>query len=205
MSKTAVIGLTGPTGAGKSALRPVFEEYGCRFADCDVLARVAVEPGAPALAKLAGAFGDDIIRADGSLDRALLAQRAFPTSEGRETLNSIVHPAVIELIEGIIAEAQSENSAGVAIDAPLLFESELDKRCDAVIAVVAPDEIRLERIMARDGLSKEAARLRMSAQHDCSFYSDRADHTLVNDGSMDDLCDKARRLLNDILEKGETL
>ena len=149
MCKTAVIGLTGPTGAGKSALRSVFEEYGCRFADCDHLARVAVEPGAPALNKLAAAFGDDIIRTDGSLDRALLAQRAFPTPKGRETLNGIVHPAVIDLLDDIVRKAQSENAPGVVIDAPLLFESELDKRCDAVIAVVAPDELRLRRIMAR--------------------------------------------------------
>lgn len=205
MCQTAVIGLTGPTGAGKSALRPVFEEYGCRFADCDYLARVAVEPGAPALAKLAEAFGHDILRADGSLDRALLAQRAFPTAEGRVILNGIVHPAVIDLLEDIIFTAQSENAPGVVIDAPLLFESELDKRCDAVIAVVAPDELRLERIMARDGLTEEAARLRMSAQHDCSFYSDRADYTLVNDGSVTELCGKARRMLDDIFVKGDTL
>ncbi len=205
MSKTVVIGLTGPTGAGKSVLRPVFEEYGCRFADCDHLARVAVEPGAPALEKLADAFGKDILRTDGFLDRALLAQRAFPTPEGRDTLNGIVHPAVIGLLENIISEAESENAAGVVIDAPLLFESELDRRCDTVIAVVAPDDDRLRRIMARDGLSEEAARLRMSAQHDCSFYSGRAGHTLVNDSTVDALLSSARCLLDQIIRKGELL
>jgi len=205
MSKTVVIGLTGPTGAGKSVLRPVFEEYGCRFADCDHLARAAVEPGAPALVKLADAFGSDIIRADGSLDRALLAQRAFPTPEGRATLNGIVHPAVFDLLEDIISKAEGENAAGVVIDAPLLFESKLDRRCDTVIAVIAPEEMRLERIMERDGLSEDAARLRMSAQHDSAFYSGQADHTLVNDGSIDSLLDSARHLLSKITGKGDLL
>lgn len=205
MSKTAVIGLTGPTGAGKSILRRVFEEYGCRYADCDRLAREAVEPGTPALARLADEFGEDIIRPDGTLDRPLMASRAFPTEEGRQRLNGIVHPAVIELLEGIIAESGEQGVPGVVIDAPLLYESELDKRCDAVIAVVAPDALRLERIMARDGMTEESARMRMAAQHDCSFYCAGADYTLVNDGTVDELHAQARRVLDSIIGKGGKL
>lgn len=200
MSKTAIIGLTGPTGAGKSALSGVAEAYGCRYVDCDVLSRQAVEPGAPALVQLAKAFGEDIIRSDGSLDRPLLAKRAFPTPEGREQLNSIVHPAVIDLLEEIIARCQADGTAGVIVDAPLLFESGLDKRCSAVIAVVAPDSCRLERIMARDGLTADAARMRMEAQHPCEYYSARADYTIVNDSTLERLHQQAEKVMRDIFE-----
>jgi len=202
MSKTVIIGVTGPTGAGKSAIREVFEEYGFRFADCDVLARKAVEPGMPALSLLADTFGADIIRDDGSLDRALLAARAFPTHEGRERLNGIVHPAVIALVNEIISECSENGIAGVAVDAPLLFESGLERICDAVIAVIAPDELRMSRIMARDGMTAEAARLRMDAQHECEYYSVRADYTIVNDGTFEHLHLQAHAVIDDILIKG---
>jgi len=204
MDKFRIIGVTGPTGAGKSALAEVFEQYGCRCVDCDVLSRQAVEPGMPALDRLAQEFGEDVIREDGSLDRALLAQRAFPTPEGREQLNGIVHPAVIALLECAIERYRAEGAAGVAVDAPLLFEAGLEQRCDAVIAVVAPDQCRLERIMARDGLSEDAARLRMSAQKPCEYYSERADYTIVNDSTGRRLHEQTQRVLEAIF-KGEDL
>lgn len=202
MSKTVIIGLTGPTGAGKTAARDIFEQYGCRFADCDVLSRRAVEPGSPALEQLSAEFGEDIILPDGALDRALLAQRAFPTPEGRERLNGIVHPAVIAMLEDIIRQAQEDNAAGVVIDAPLLFESGLDRRCDAVVAVVAPDDVRLARIMARDGLTEEAARTRMAAQHSCGFYSDRAQYVIDNSSTVGHLRSQTQQVLESILGKG---
>ncbi len=202
MSKTVIIGVTGPTGAGKSAVRDVFEEYGFRFVDCDVLARKAVEPGMPALSLLADSFGADIIREDGSLDRSLLAARAFPTPDGRRLLNGIVHPAVIALAEEIIDECRINGTVGVAVDAPLLFESGLDRICDAVIAVIAPDELRMSRIMARDGMTEEAARVRMNAQHECEYYSARADYTIVNDSTLEHLLRQAHTVIDDILSKG---
>lgn len=199
-----MLGLTGSTGAGKSALGEVFAEYGCSVIDCDVLARRAVEPGMPALGQLAARFGGDIIRADGTLDRALLAERAFPTAEGRERLNAIVHPAVFELIAERVAELESQGVRGAVIDAPLLFESGLQEECDAVIAVTAPDETRLKRIMKRDGISEEAARLRMSAQPPCGFYSERADYTIVNDGDLAQLYAAARRVLDGVFGGEQT-
>ncbi len=202
MSKTVIIGLTGPTGSGKTAARDVFEEYGCRFVDCDALSRQAVEPGAPALALLAEHFGGDIIRGDGSLDRGLLAQRAFPTPEGRQRLNSIVHPAVIDLLEGIIDECQQTDVPGVVVDAPLLYEAGLDKRCDAVIAVIAPEELRLERIMRRDNMTEEAARLRMAAQHDSEFYAAGADHVIINDGTVEEMRRRTAQTLDRIFAGG---
>ncbi len=204
MGKMVIIGLTGPTGAGKSALCEVAARFGCRGADCDVLARRAVEPGMPALEKLAEAFGSDIIKADGTLDRGELARRAFPTQEGRERLNSIVHPAVFDLLEEFILRSGEEGAAGVIVDAPLLLESGLDKRCDTVIAVVAPDDFRLKRIMARDGIDAEAARLRMEAQHPCEYYSERAEYTIINDGTLSQLHQRAEAVLRDIF-KGERL
>ena len=200
MGDAVIIGLTGPTGAGKSALAAIAGKFDCRYVDCDILARRAVEPGMPALLQLSEAFGCDVVRPDGSLDRPLLAQRAFPTMQGREKLNAIVHPAVFDLLEDIIAECSRKGKAGVIVDAPLLFESALDRRCDRVIAVVAPDEYRLERIMKRDGLSEQAARMRMNAQHPCEYYSSQADYTIVNDSTLQRLYEQAEDVLRDILK-----
>lgn len=204
MRKTIMIGLTGPTGAGKSALKQAAEQCRCGYIDCDSLSRNAVEPGSPALARLAESFGDDIIRQDGSLDRAELARRAFPTQQGRDTLNSIVHPAVIALVEESVEQFGRENIPAAIVDAPTLFESGLDSRCDSIVAVVAPDQCRLERIMARDGLTEEAAMIRMNAQHPCDFYSQRAQHTIVNDGTVEELVSKGIHVLEQII-KGENL
>lgn len=200
--KIKIIGLTGPTGSGKSALKSVFEEYNCELIDCDMLSRKAVEPNKPALNKLAEAFGGDIIRADGTLDRALLASRAFPTPEGREKLNSIVHPAVKRLLRARFAACE-RRGRNAAVDAPLLFEAGLESVCDAVIVVVASDELRLKRITERDGLTKKAAMTRMKAQHPCEYYSSRADYTIVNDGDMESFFKSARTVLDSIIGKGD--
>ena len=200
MKKTLMIGLTGPTGAGKSSVRPVVEKLGCRYIDCDLLARKAVEPGTAALERLAAHFGQDIIRPDGTLDRPELARRAFPTGEGRSALNAIVHPAVIALVEEALERCAAEGIAAAVVDAPTLFESGLDKRCDSIVAVIDSEESRCRRIMRRDGITEEAARLRISAQPPNEYYSSRAEYTIVNDGTAARLYKRAERTLNHILK-----
>lgn len=192
------IGLTGPTGAGKSTLRPVFERFGCDVLDCDLYARRVTEPGSPALSELADIFGADIMRPDGSLDRALLASRAFASPGGREALNGTTHPRIIAMLKDDIALTHS-NGRHAVIDAPLLFESGLERICDAVIAVVAPAEIRAGRIMLRDGITREAALLRISAQHDEAFYTDRADLSINNIGSDKEFVEQAEGLLKRLI------
>lgn len=196
-----VIGLTGPTGAGKSTVAAAFAKLGCAVIDADVLARQAVQDP-ECLAALAGAFGADIVAPDGSLDRRLLAKRAFPSPEKTETLNRITHPAVLKETVRRIAELKKSGAAAVVLDAPLLFESGADSLCDTTVAVTAPPESRLRRIMARDGISEETARERMNAQHPNEYYEQRAAHRF--DGCTDYavLEDGIASLLEEILEEG---
>lgn len=179
-----IIGLTGPTGAGKGEAAALLQKAGVPVVDTDGLAREVTAPGHPCLSELAAAFSPAILREDGSLDRRALAAVAFATAEGAATLNAITHPHIIaragEMLEGFWAEG----ARIAAVDAPLLFESGMDKICDRTVAVLAPAAVRLARIMQRDGLSEEQAAARMNAQPDEAYYTDRADDVIYNNGDL---------------------
>lgn len=181
MSKR-VIGLTGPTGAGKSTVAQTFQKLGCLIVDADRVARsIADQPDC--LDRLKQAFGSDIVFADGKLDRQKLASRAFSSPENTAKLNAVTHPAIIAECKRQIANALAAECKAVILDAPLLFESGAQTLCDASVAVITPDASRLKRIMARDGISEENARERMKAQHGSEYYQQKADYTF--DGSTD--------------------
>lgn len=198
MERYIVVGVTGPTGSGKSTLRLLADELGCVWLDCDLIAREIVEPEQPALRELAAHFGSDIIGQDGTLDRARLAQLAFPTREGRDALNAITHPRVLERLRELMRSA-FENGKHAVIDAPLLFEGGVDSLCDSVVAVLASPEKRLQRIMRRDGINEEGAWLRMNAQPADDFYIERAAHILYNNSSSEQLLTEARALFVSLL------
>lgn len=175
-----VIGLTGPTGAGKSTVAQAFEKAGCKIIDADLVARQAVtEKGC--LSALKAEFGNDIVN-DGILDRHLLAQRAFSSEKGAAKLNAITHPVIMGKVKKMIAQNQTDEVKAIVLDAALLFESGADSLCSTTIAVTAPVEIRLNRIMNRDRISKELAKARISAQKENSYYNERARYRL--DGAM---------------------
>ena len=198
--KMLTIGLTGPTGAGKSSLRPVFERMGCEVLDSDIYARRVTAPGSPALLELADEFGHDIIRGDGALDRALLASRAFATAESCARLNGITHPRITEMLLEDAHKAH-ENGSHAVIDAPLLFEAGIERVCDCVLAVIAPVEIRISRIMLRDAISREAAELRISAQHDNDYYCERSQYVIINDSTNTELCRRAEKITGTMLRE----
>lgn len=192
------IGLTGPTGAGKSTAAAAFAKAGIPVVDADVLARQVTETGAPALTQLAQAFGADVLREDGSLDRAMLAKRAFADAHATARLNAITHPAITALLQQQLDAFAAAGVAVVAIDAPLLFEAEWDAFCDLTVAVLASPEKRLERIMRRDGLDENGARSRMEAQPDERFYLERAGNILYNDDNEQNLQKQLAVLLAEI-------
>ncbi len=185
------IGLTGPTGAGKSTVAMYLADKGFPIVDADSLARKVTAVGSPTLPVLAQAFGADILREDGSLDRKLLASRAFADKESTQQLNAITHPAIIRLMDKRIADAQLSGATAVVIDAPLLFEAEIDQFCDHTVAVIAPDDVRCKRIMERDGISYDVALLRMCAQPTADFYRERAEVIIENNGDLATLLEKA--------------
>ncbi|HZK39707.1 MAG TPA: dephospho-CoA kinase, partial [Clostridia bacterium] len=155
--KFLVIGLTGQTGAGKSTLARRLAEEGFPIIDADIAAREIVAVGSPLLNELAEVFGRDIIGSNGSLDRRLLASRAFASKANTKKINRITHPAITTSIKNKIEAAQKNGARAVVIDAAVLLESGLAEECDIIAVVTAPFDIRLERIMQRDGLSEDEA------------------------------------------------
>ncbi len=190
-----VIGLTGPTGAGKSSVTAVAEELGFKVVDCDKLARVAVEKGSDGLAAVTRAFGVDVLNADGSLNRAALAKKAFASQDSTELLNKTIFPYITALVK------QEITADRVLLDAPTLFESGADALCDEVIAVVSDEKTRLERIMARDGIDQDAAMLRIKAGKGDQFYIEKTDNIVYNDCELSVLNLKIQKLLTKILEE----
>ncbi len=175
-----IIGLTGLTGAGKSTVAKKLAAYGCYHIDADRVAREVINNNENVKNKLKKRFGNDVINSDGTTNRPLLASRAFADEESTNALNKITHPAVTEEIKSIIKDISEVGYAGIIIDAIALFESGEDSLCDFTVAVVAPTEIRLDRIMKRDNITREKALERINAQKDESFFTSRADFILWN-------------------------
>lgn len=175
-----IIGLTGLTGAGKSTVAQKLMAYGCYHIDADKVAREVINNNENVKNKLKERFGEDVINSDGTTNRPLLASRAFSSEENTNALNEITHPAVTKEIQSIIKDMEEVGYRGVIIDAIALFESGEDALCDFTVAVVAPKEIRLERIMKRDNITEEKALERINAQKNESFFTSRADFVLWN-------------------------
>lgn len=175
-----IIGLTGLTGAGKSTVAQKLMAYGCYHIDADKVAREVINNNENVKNKLKERFGDDVINADGTTNRPVLASRAFASEDNTNALNEITHPAVTEEIQSIIKDMEDVGYRGVIIDAIALFESGEDKLCDFTVAVVAPEDIRLERIMKRDNITEEKALERINAQKDEKFFTEKADFVLWN-------------------------
>lgn len=175
-----IIGITGLTGAGKGTVAQRLVAHGAYHINADRVARDVINNSETVKKQLQNRFGDDIIGKDGEILRPVLASRAFLNEESTNDLNKITHPAVTEKIKEIIVEKENENYRAVIIDAIALFESGEAELCDFTVAVVAPMEIRLERIMQRDNITLERAMERINAQKDESFFTRQADFILRN-------------------------
>ncbi|HEY2976242.1 MAG TPA: dephospho-CoA kinase [Pyrinomonadaceae bacterium] len=159
------VGLTGSIGVGKSFVSGVLADLGCRVLDADETAREVVTPGSPALRDVVAAFGTGMIRDDGSLDRPKLGAVVFTDSDKRAELNSILHPYIIAKQDERLRELEAIDPDGIAIvDAALMIESSGYKRFDKVIVVHCRPDVQLERVMARNNLSREEAEKRIGAQ-----------------------------------------
>lgn len=183
-----VIGLVGPSGAGKSTVAKLLCERGFSLVDCDGLTRRDDVYDGDCIAALREAFGPEVAP-DGKLDRRELAGRAFRDEAGVKLLGEITFPPIIRAVRGEIGRF----SGRVLLDAPTLFEAGLDGICWKILAVSAPEEVRLRRVMERDGLSEARARERLRAQHPEGWYAQRADWVAENSGG--ELGPKIERLL----------
>ena len=178
MDKPFVIGLTGPTGAGKSTVAAAFASLGCDVIDCDCVAREITDTPA-CLSALQDAFGSDVA-SNGILNRPLLAERAFADAVSSQKSNDVTHPLIMEEVRRRIAASGRDI---VVVDAALLFESGADALCHVTVAVVADPALRMQRIMRRDGITEAQARARMDAQQPNAYYTERASYAM--DGGID--------------------
>ena len=182
-----MVAVSGGIGSGKSSVTASFKSLGALVADADVIAREILEPGRPALAQVAARFGDDLIREDGTLDRAGLARRVF-AGEGADervaALNAITHPAIERRAWEILNAAPAGSFA--VYDIPLLVEGDYADRFDAVVIVDAPIEERVARLEGR-GVAPEDARARIRAQASSDQRRAIAHVWIDNCGSADDL------------------
>ena len=159
------VGLTGSIGVGKSFVAGVLAELGCHVLDADRTSREVVEPGSPGLSAVAAAFGAEVVRQDGTLNRERLGSIIFADDDKRALLNSILHPYIISRQDGFLRSWEAEDPGGIGvIDAALMIESGGYKRFDKLIVVHCAPEKQLQRVMARNNLSADAAEQRIRAQ-----------------------------------------
>lgn len=159
------VGLTGSIAVGKSFVASVFTELGCHVLDADQTARDVVMPGTPGLSAVVEEFGEEVLSADGTLDRKELGTIVFADEQKRRRLNHILHPFIIARQDEILNEWEREDAQGIGIvDAALMIESGGYRRFDKLIVVHCRPEVQLERLMLRDKLSRDEAQRRVDSQ-----------------------------------------
>ena len=197
-----ILGLTGGIGAGKSTVSARLSALGAYVLDADAISRKLLEPNGGCFLPVVDAFGHDILRADGSINRGALAAIVFTDANAREKLESIVHPAVkVEMCARAQQILHDAPNALIVFDVPLLIESGMQTLTDAVLLVTAPEETRIARIAARDALDASAAKQRIAAQMPDAEKLRYADFVLDNSGTLDALYTKLDALYASLMER----
>lgn len=181
---TLRVGITGGIGSGKSALTQRLETHGITVVDADLVARIVVEPGQPALNEIVERFGNAILQADGSLNRPALRKIVFEDSQARIALEHITHPRIRDEIARQLSEATSPY---VVLSSPLLLESGQNQFAALVVVVDVPEDVQLERTMARDNNDAALVKQIMAAQLSRNDRLAKADKVVDNSGSLNDL------------------
>lgn len=198
---TKLLGITGPTGAGKTTALQALKELGVTIIDADEVYHELLEQNVKLKEALTKRFGDMLLDETGQVNRKKLGERVFGDPEALEELNRITHKFVGEEIDRRVISARVQGRS-CAIDAIALIESGLAGGCDATVAVLAPEEVRIRRIMAREGISEEYARKRVSAQKDEGFFRANCAYILENTGedTPETFLPRARALFEQILK-----
>ena len=180
-----IVGITGPTGAGKSIVCRLLKDWDrISVIDCDKVARQVVRRGERCLLDLAVEFSSAIIDQDGELNRKKLASIVFRDKRKLRRMEEIIYPYILERLDRQLARREKRGDRAVFLDAPTLYQSGADALCRKVVAVLAPPEDRLRRIMKRDRLTEEEAKARMASQPGDDFFLGKADHIIYNPGRM---------------------
>ena len=193
-----VIGLTGPTGAGKGAVATIFERYGIPVVNADCVYHELITPPSSCLQELVETFGKEILLPNGCLNRRVLGGIVFSDPAARERLNTITHRYVMEEVKTRMERFRREGVPVAVLDAPQLFEAGADKACGAVISVLADRRLRLERIVARDNIDPDAAMRRILAQKSDEFFKTHSDYIIENNGTTEALAPQVNRILAEL-------
>lgn len=194
-----VLGITGPTGAGKTTLLREVEKLGGAVIDCDAVYHEMLKSDITLQDMLEREFGPLRDEA-GSIDRKKLGSIVFGDPEKLEILNAIAWKGITRRVRDILEECRQQGRALAAVDAIALVESPLKELCQLTVAVLAPQEVRVKRIMVREGISESYAWARVKAQRPDEYFSQNCDYTLINDcPAAEDFSQKARQFLKEVL------
>ena len=193
-----VIGLTGPTGAGKGEVANIFAHYKIPVINADHVYHTLITPPSSCLQELVETFGKKILTPNGNLDRRALGGIVFNDPAAREKLNSIAHRYVMEEVKNQMERFRREGVPVAVFDAPQLFEAGAHKACGAVISVLADRGLRMERIIKRDNISAEAAMRRILAQKSDDFFKTHSDYIVENNGNLESLTPQVHRILKEL-------
>lgn len=199
MGNPVVIGLTGGIGSGKSTVAKMFGALGVHWVDADIVAREVVEPGTPALARIADHFGNDIVQADGTLDRAALRSIVFGDASEREWLEALLHPTIREELARQL-KPDNYDLPYVLLVSPLLLETDQHTLVTRAIVVDVPVETQIERTMSRDDNDRAQVERIIAAQMPREHRLSRADFVINNDRSLTDVQQQVEALHQQLLD-----
>ena len=193
MVNMKIIGITGKSGAGKSTVCEILKDkYNVEIIDADKIARTLTQRKTRYLEEIINEFGIEILDEEARLDRKKLAEIIYSNSKAREKLNLLTFKYVVEEIKQEIERVKSLEI--VVIDAPLLFESKLNEICDKTIAVVASDNIEIERICKRDLIDEQSAKNRLNTQLSRKYLIEHVDYIIENNGTIEQLEESIEKL-----------
>ncbi len=196
-----IIGLTGQTGAGKSTVREILREKGAAVIDADAVSHNITENNVSCIADIVDHFSVLVLNEKGSINRKALGKRVFSDEKELLALNKIIFPYIEKEIEHEVLKACATGAQNIVIDGATIIESGCNKICDSLISVVAPEEVRAARIIARDKLTKTEAARRISAQKPESFYTENSDFVINNGGGKAELEQQVNKVLKNMLNK----
>jgi dephospho-CoA kinase len=197
-----VVGVTGGIGSGKTAVTRCFEKRGVTVVDADLVSRIVVEPGRPALAAIAEYFGTDIIQTDGTLDRAILRTRIFADETERRWLERLTHPLIGQ---EILDQISASRSPYTILSSPLLLDTTQKALVDCVVVVDVPEALQLQRTVQRDNNDEAQVKRIMAAQMGRQDRLARANIVIENTGSLEELDDKVETLHKAFLLRADTV
>ena len=192
-----LIGLTGPSGAGKSTVGQLFASFGLPVLNADDIYHTLLTPPSECLSDIAECFGQEVLNPDGTLNRKALAAIVFNDPNELEKLNHITHSHVLRDFRRQLKKIRDHGVSAAVFDAPQLFESGANRECNIVVSVLAQEEIRIHRIMARDDISRQAALERIRAQKSDHFFRTHSDYVIENDLNTDALISQVQRILRE--------